>query len=85
MISLFLNLATLSAPQAQEKMLMSYGGFNETVGPMWVAVDKGFFKKYGLDVSMLQVRNGQVSLTALMSSHMSNQNKPACTDRVSSK
>ena len=67
MISLFLNLATLSAPQAQEKMLMSYGGFNETVGPMWVAVDKGFFKKYGLDVSMLQVRNGQVSLTALMS------------------
>jgi ABC-type nitrate/sulfonate/bicarbonate transport system substrate-binding protein len=46
---------------------MSYGGFNETVGPMWVAVDKGFFKKYGLDVSMLQVRNGQVSLTALMS------------------
>ena len=67
MISLFLNLATLSAPQAQEKILMSYGGFNETVGPMWVAVDKGFFKKYGLDVSMLQVRNGQVSLTALMS------------------
>jgi ABC-type nitrate/sulfonate/bicarbonate transport system substrate-binding protein len=34
---------------------------------MWVSVDKGFFKKYGLDVSMLQVRNGQVSLTALMS------------------
>jgi len=34
---------------------------------MWVAVDKGLFKKYGLDVSMIQVRNGQVSLTALMS------------------
>src|SRR5439155_14029950 len=29
--------------------------------------DKGFFKKSGLDVSILQVRNGQVSLTALMS------------------
>jgi len=34
---------------------------------MWVAVDKGLFKKYGLDVSMLQVRTGQVSLAALMS------------------
>jgi NitT/TauT family transport system substrate-binding protein len=33
---------------------------------MWVAVDKGIFKKYNLDISMLQVRNGQVSLTALM-------------------
>src|SRR5436190_2615794 len=36
-------------------------------GPLWVAADKGFFKKSGLDVSILQVRNGQVSLTALMS------------------
>ena len=61
------SVAAVSSPQAQERVLISYGGFNETVGPMWVAVDKGLFKKYGLDVSMLQVRNGQVSLTALMS------------------
>jgi NitT/TauT family transport system substrate-binding protein len=52
---------------AQDKLLISYGGHNETVGPMWVAADKGLFKKYGLEVSMLQVRNGQVSLTAVMS------------------
>ena len=64
---LVFNLMALTAPRAQERVLISYGGFNETVGPMWVAVAKGFFKKYGLDVSMLQVRNGQVSLTALMS------------------
>jgi NitT/TauT family transport system substrate-binding protein len=65
-----LLLGSLSVPSislTQDKVLISYGGFNETVGPMWVAVDKGLFKKYGLDVSMLQVRNGQVSLTALMS------------------
>ncbi|HEU4340800.1 MAG TPA: ABC transporter substrate-binding protein [Candidatus Binatia bacterium] len=61
------NLATLPMAQAQEKILMSYGGFNETVGPMWVAVDKGLFKKYDLDVNMIQVRSGQVSLSALMS------------------
>ena len=67
LIFFLLNFSWLPTPQAQEKILMSYGGFNETVGPMWVSVDKGFFKKYGLDVSMLQVRNGQVSLTALMS------------------
>src|SRR5215467_12179836 len=65
-----LLLGSLSVPSislTQDKVLISYGGHNETVGPMWVAVDKGLFKKYGLDVNMLQVRNGQVSLTAVMS------------------
>ncbi len=66
MIFLSVYLAAPSAAQAQDKLLISYGGHNETVGPMWVAVDKGLFKKYGLDVNMLQVRNGQVSLTAVM-------------------
>ena len=67
LISVLVNGPALSIVLAQDKVIVSYGGFNETVGPMWVAADKGFFKKYGLDVSMLQVRNGQVSLTALMS------------------
>ncbi|HET8562544.1 MAG TPA: ABC transporter substrate-binding protein [Candidatus Binatia bacterium] len=64
---LLVNLATVSVSQAQDRLLISYGGFNETVGPMWVGVEKGLFKKYGLDVSMLQVRSGPVSLSALMS------------------
>lgn len=67
MISLLVNLSMLSAPPAQERVIFSYGGQNETVGPMWVAVEKGLFKKYGLDVSMLQVRSGQINITALMS------------------
>jgi NitT/TauT family transport system substrate-binding protein len=66
-LSLLVYLAPTSAPQAQERILISYGGFNETVGPMWVAVEKGLFKKYGLDVNVLQVRSGPVSLSALMS------------------
>ena len=66
-ISLLVNLSTLSVPQAQDRILISYGGQNETAGPMWVAVDKGLFKKHGLDVRMLQVRSGQINITALMS------------------
>jgi NitT/TauT family transport system substrate-binding protein len=66
-VALLVSVAAPSAPEAQEKILFSYGGFNETVGPMWVAVDKGLFKKQGLDVSMLQVRSGQINITALMS------------------
>ena len=66
-ISLHASRLILSAQQAQEKVLLSYGGQNETVGPMWVAADKGLFKKFGLDVSMLQVRSGQINIAALMS------------------
>jgi NitT/TauT family transport system substrate-binding protein len=69
-LTLILYLATLFPAEAQDKLLISYGGHNETVGPMWVAVDRGLFKKYGLEVNMLQVRNGQVSLTAVMSGNV---------------
>jgi len=65
-VFLMMELAMFSTAPAQDKLLISYGGHNETVGPMWVAVDRGIFKRYSLDVNMLQVRNGQVSLTAVM-------------------
>ena len=65
-VLLMVKLATLAPLQAQDKLLISYGGHNETVGPMWVAADRGIFNRYNLDVSMLQVRNGQISLTAVM-------------------
>ena len=45
---------------------MSYGGYNETATPMWLGTDKGFFKKYGIDASMIQVRSGALSIAALM-------------------
>jgi hypothetical protein len=41
-VFLMVTLATLSALQAQDKLLISYGGHNETVGPMWVAVTRGY-------------------------------------------
>jgi NitT/TauT family transport system substrate-binding protein len=66
-IALLGNLATVSPPHAQDKIFIAYGGQNETVGPMWVAVDKGLFKKYGLEVSMIQMRSGQFNIAALMS------------------
>ena len=52
---------------AQENLRVSYGGYNETAAPMWVGIDKGFFKKYGIDGSMIQVRSGALSIAALVS------------------
>jgi ABC-type nitrate/sulfonate/bicarbonate transport system substrate-binding protein len=46
---------------------MAYGGHNETIGPYWVAIDKGLYQKHGIDARLLQVRNAQISLAALVS------------------
>ena len=55
-----------STVDAQEAFRVSYGGYNETAAPMWVGTDKGFFKKYGIVASMIQVRSGALSIAALV-------------------
>src|ERR687896_2389795 len=60
-----MHLVTLA--YAQESFRVSYGGYNETAAPMWVGIDKGLFKKYGINASMIQVRSGALSIAALVS------------------
>jgi ABC-type nitrate/sulfonate/bicarbonate transport system substrate-binding protein len=62
-------LGTLSSAPAQTPapILVAYAGQNETVGPMWVGIEKGTFKKYGLDVRLVQLRNGSLSMATLSS------------------
>jgi ABC-type nitrate/sulfonate/bicarbonate transport system substrate-binding protein len=66
-LSLILSFFNLAPARANDIVLMSYGGHNETIGPYWVAVDKGLYQKHGIDARLLQVRNAQISLTALVS------------------
>ena len=63
--SVFCSFAGSTA-HAQESFRVAYGGYNETAGPMWVSIEKGFFKKYGIDASMIQVRSGALSVVALI-------------------
>ena len=46
-------------------VLIAYGGFNETMAPLWVGVEKGLFKKYGVDARVLQTRSGQIMMATL--------------------
>ena len=41
-ISVILCLSNRGPIHAEETVLMSYGGHNETIGPYWVAIDRGF-------------------------------------------
>src|SRR4030095_4462102 len=58
--------ATRAPAQTLETVRVSYGGYNETAAPMWVGIEKGIFKKYGIDASMIQVRSGALSVAALV-------------------
>ena len=66
-VTLILYSLSLVHARADDIVLMSYGGHNETIGPYWVAVDRGLYQKHGIDARLLQVRNAQISLTALVS------------------
>jgi len=45
----------------------STGSASEREGALYVAQDQGYFRKYGLDVTLVQVRNGPVGMAALSS------------------
>jgi ABC-type nitrate/sulfonate/bicarbonate transport system substrate-binding protein len=48
-------------------VLIAYGGFNETMAPLWVGVERGLFKKYGADAHVLQTRSGPIMMATLAS------------------
>lgn len=57
----------LSPAHAQDMFRVAYGGYSETAAPMWVGIERGFFKKYGIEASMIQVRTGALSVATLVS------------------
>jgi ABC-type nitrate/sulfonate/bicarbonate transport system substrate-binding protein len=46
-------------------LLIAYGGHNETMAPQWVGVEKGLFRKHGLDPRVLQTRSGPIMMATL--------------------
>ncbi|MBI2087293.1 MAG: ABC transporter substrate-binding protein [Deltaproteobacteria bacterium] len=65
--SFVLSISALPSAEAQERVLIPYGGHNETVATMWVGIEKGLFNKYGLEARMLQVRSGPLIMATLAS------------------
>ncbi|HYQ98256.1 MAG TPA: ABC transporter substrate-binding protein, partial [Candidatus Nitrosocosmicus sp.] len=53
------------AAQPLTKVVMTTGSFSEREAAMYVAQDQGIFRRYGLDLSFVHVRNGPVGMAAL--------------------
>lgn len=64
---LVFNCAQADAAAPLTKVLLTTGSSSEREGALYVAQDLGYFRKYGLDVTLVQVRNGPVGMAALSS------------------
>ena len=55
----------LEAAAPLQKIVFVFAGFNERSGFIFTAKDMHFFEEQGLDAQIVQVRNGQVAVSAL--------------------
>lgn len=62
---LFSTVDTTLAATPPAKVVMTTGSFAEREGIVYVAQDQGLFKKYGVDLTFVQVRSGPIGMSAL--------------------
>jgi NitT/TauT family transport system substrate-binding protein len=66
-LSVALRIPSARAAAALTKVTITSGSASERDGVLYVAQDQGLFRKYGLDLTFVQVRNGPVAMSALSS------------------
>jgi NitT/TauT family transport system substrate-binding protein len=50
-----------------EKIRIAYSSISGNTAPLWVTQDRGFFRKYGLDVELVFIAGGSTAAQALVS------------------
>lgn len=72
--SLFVTLLLTATGNAQERklepLIVSYSSVTGNRAPLWLAKDLGLYEKYGLDVQLVSIAAGSVSLTALLAGNV---------------
>jgi NitT/TauT family transport system substrate-binding protein len=65
LIILLVHLSFFSPAHSQERVRAGYSGISGYQVPLWLAVDLGLFKKYGLSLEPVLFRGGTESASAL--------------------
>jgi ABC-type nitrate/sulfonate/bicarbonate transport system substrate-binding protein len=60
--------AEKTAERRSQKIIIAYSSISGNMAPLWVTYEKGFFKKYGLDVQLVLVEGGSRAAQSLASS-----------------
>lgn len=61
LVGLTLGLAALAPAMAQTKVVAAYGSNSVLNAPIWIAKERGLFKKYGLDVELVRLTGSRIT------------------------
>jgi NitT/TauT family transport system substrate-binding protein len=53
--------------QSPEKVTIAYSSISGNMAPLWVTYERGFFRKYGLDVQIVFIESGSTAAQSLIS------------------
>jgi len=53
--------------QSPEKVTIAYSSISGNMAPLWVTYERGFFRKYGLDVQIVFIESGSTTVQSLIS------------------
>jgi NitT/TauT family transport system substrate-binding protein len=56
----------LAADRPMQKINVAYSSISGNVSPLWVTQDRGFFRRYGLDVQSILIESGTTTAQALI-------------------
>ena len=56
----------LAADRPMQKVNVAYSSISGNIAALWVAQDKGFFRKYGMDVQAVLIESGTTTAQALV-------------------
>jgi NitT/TauT family transport system substrate-binding protein len=60
-----------AAEKPLQKINVAYSSISGNIAPLWVTQDKGFFRKYGLDVQSILIESGTTTAQALVAGDIS--------------
>lgn len=67
MVTLLFLVALLFTPAgAVDRVKASYAAVNASQAPLWMALDRGFFAKHGLEVDLVFISSGSLNVQALV-------------------
>jgi NitT/TauT family transport system substrate-binding protein len=65
-VALLAALSLAGKTHSADKLRISYSAINATQAFLWVALDRGFFQKHGLEGELLYINSGTMNIAALV-------------------
>ena len=59
--------AEYAAERPLEKITIAYSSMSGNMAPLWITQERGFFRKYGLDVQLVFIASGSTTVQSLVS------------------